>query len=798
MRSNNPATWVTLAQAQAMDVAMARAAAEHGEGDKGHGVGILLGPLGNGYSLVGLDLDTCLGQSADGIERWAVEALQACPTYAEVSPSGTGIKTLMLLRDEDGAAVRSTLGIGPSQHGRKLGSARAAGGMHPPAIDVYLGVRYFAITGESVGDSDDFAMLTPDMAGRLMAIARAAFPGSSAATVPGIPGSSAATVPGIPSPGSNFPAIRDRVAELAAAQPVFAGLLEGSPGPGQHDLSRSGFADAIMRWLAWAGWSAEDASEAMSDMDGARGDDGSSVAAWMAEKGTALGGREFERAWERWSGGGGARHAGGAPVGAGLGAVPVGSTGPGAGPGSVLAPGERIADPTEKPPAASSGFDASDWRGMLQETRTREWRANAHNARLVLEHDPGWEGVFALNRFADLIEVRKRPPYETAAEWKEPRSFTDADTVRAMLWMQAQGLQVGSLAVFDAIVGVAVDRGFDPVRDYLEGLQWDQTRRLDDWMVEYLGVTPTAFSRAVGAKPLVASVARAFEPGCQVDTITVLEGDQGLYKSSALRALYGSDLFTDHISDLTSKDAALQIAGVWCLEFAEMEKLQKAEVARVKAFATTRIDRYRKPYGRTVSTVPRRCVFWATTNLVQGDYLQDETGNRRFWPLVCGGSRIDVDRVRRMRDQLWAEAVVRYRAREPWWITSERGKAHQEEAVAARMNDDAWGDKVRPYLRNVIMLADGSHPGVGIGEVLEIAVGKKAEHWTQNDKNRVARILTAEGWVRKRAPTDQQDRKLPRAWRYYPKASKPGIDTVNVVPLRRPAALPQADQGRQT
>ena len=167
----------------------------------------------------------------------------------------------------------------------------------------------------------------------------------------------------------------------------------------------------------------------------------------------------------------------------------------------------------------------------------------------------------------------------------------------------------------------------------------------------FLGVPDSPFVRAVGAKWMISAVARIFKPGCKADCALILEGLQGLGKSTAARVI-ADPWFSDEIAEFGSKDAAMQLSGVWVIELAELDSMNRAGVDVVKSFISRSNDRFRPPYGRRVTEVRRQCVFVGTVN--GNDYLKDETGGRRFWPVQC--ESIDIDALRRNRTQLWAEA----------------------------------------------------------------------------------------------------------------------------------------------
>ena len=268
------------------------------------------------------------------------------------------------------------------------------------------------------------------------------------------------------------------------------------------------------------------------------------------------------------------------------------------------------------------------------------------------------------------------------------------------------------MTVSRSVGAVAREITVHPVRDHLGALAWDGVPRIETWACRYLGAEDTAFNRSVGALWLISAVARIFRPGVKADHMLVLEGPQGARKSTALKILAGEDWFTDELPDLGSKDAAMHMQGVWIIEIAELDAIGKAEVSRIKAFLTRTTDRFRPPYGRYTIEVPRQCVFAGTVN--PDTYLRDETGNRRFWPVRCG--TIDIDALARDRDQLWAEAVARFRAGAIWWLeTPELDRRRQGGAGEAlpgrclgrphRPLADARAPPRQPWLRRLRGLA---------------------------------------------------------------------------------------------
>jgi predicted P-loop ATPase len=233
---------------------------------------------------------------------------------------------------------------------------------------------------------------------------------------------------------------------------------------------------------------------------------------------------------------------------------------------------------------------------------------------------------------------------------------------------------------------------------------------------------------------MIAAVRRVMEPGCKCDHVLVLEGAQGIGKSTALATLAGS-WFSDEMPDMGSKDSAIQTSVAWIHEFAELAALARSQVEAIKAFVTRTVDIYRPPYGRATVEVQRQCVFAASTNTQQ--YLADETGNRRWWPVRCG-ERLDLDALRRDRDQLWAEAVVRCDAGVPHWLDEQAVEQEARAEQDARRTEDPWLEPIRAFL---VGSTDTT-----MTDVLLRGLELDARHCDTSAGHRASRCLRALGW----------------------------------------------------
>jgi predicted P-loop ATPase len=271
--------------------------------------------------------------------------------------------------------------------------------------------------------------------------------------------------------------------------------------------------------------------------------------------------------------------------------------------------------------------------------------------------------------------------------------------------------------------------------------------RIDTWLIDHLGADDNKLNRAFGRKFLLASVARVEQPGCKVDTALVLEGPQGLRKSTTARVLFG-EYFSDHTFDLRDKDASQALQGLWCQEFPELSNIKQAQVEVVKAFLSRQEDRFRLPYGHITESYPRQTVFIITVNPDGGGYLKDATGARRFWTVQCGvkwekGRRVDTDALAAARDQLWAEALVSYRNGDAWWLDSHELEKEQAKAAEARREPDPWEDAVATHV--------AGKQKVVIASLLAGLIGIELEKQTRREQGRMAKILTSLGW---QAPSD--------------------------------------------
>ncbi len=314
------------------------------------------------------------------------------------------------------------------------------------------------------------------------------------------------------------------------------------------------------------------------------------------------------------------------------------------------------------------------------------------NAALILAESKDTKGTIRFNALTKSIEVTGGP---FATE-----NPTTLDVAVSNYLMTEYGI---ALSVHDTgmqLLRVARQNEYDPLQDYLRSCAraWDGVARLDNFFVDHLQAMTTDIDgsdiadhvKRISGKWFISAVARAMNPGVKVDTVLILEGLQGIKKSTAIDALGGA-FFTDSGITIGDKDSKMLAARSWLIELPELASFKRAESQVMKSFLSARIDLFRPPFGRMIEEFPRRCVFVGTTN--DDAYLTDQTGNRRYWTVRCDG-RIDVDAIRAVRDQLWAEAMVRYNAGEKWYFENVEHEEAANRSTGQRMESSILGEKL--------------------------------------------------------------------------------------------------------
>lgn len=313
--------------------------------------------------------------------------------------------------------------------------------------------------------------------------------------------------------------------------------------------------------------------------------------------------------------------------------------------------------------------------------------------------DSPLSGLLAYNEFTEQCTLVRRAP------WHKPdqampnggKAWTDEDTIMCRYFLSKEkGFDVSVNIVEEAAIVVSKRSPNHPVRNYLNSVEWDKTPRLDTWLHDYCGVKDDSYSQAVAAKTLMGAVARVFEPGCKFDYMLVLEGRQGSGKSSVVACL-GGYWYGDITIDPHNKDTVTTMLGKWICEASEMEFTSRAEAQALKAFLTRQTDHIRAAYARHVRAYHRQSIFIGTMNLeAEPGYLKDNTGNRRFWPVLT--SHINIPGLSAVRDQLFAEAKERYFKGESLFIEDEAAVDQAFAEQHARRQVDPWLEKISDWL----------------------------------------------------------------------------------------------------
>lgn len=285
-------------------------------------------------------------------------------------------------------------------------------------------------------------------------------------------------------------------------------------------------------------------------------------------------------------------------------------------------------------------------------------KSTLDNMLKILVHDQALSGRVAYDRFASRYVAKGALPWNMQPG---TRLWTDADDAGLRWYLENKYEVTGRDKVQDAMIMCAEQNGFNEVLDYLNSLTWDGVLRLDTLFIDYLGAEDNIYTRAVARKSLTAAVARTFEPGCKYDTMPILIGRQGAGKSTLIRTI-GKKWYADGLSTFEGKEAAENIQGKWIIEAGEMAGYTRAEENASKQFLSRQVDVFRQAYGRRTQEYPRRCVFFGSSN--QYEFLKDITGNRRFWPVDIEAQKPTKNVYVNLPgevDQIWAEAVVRYK-----------------------------------------------------------------------------------------------------------------------------------------
>lgn len=427
----------------------------------------------------------------------------------------------------------------------------------------------------------------------------------------------------------------------------------------------------------------------------------------------------------------------------------------------------------EKQESAAEDFDEEDpdaWKKRLEyEDKSLQLKNTLRNLTLILENDPNLRDI-VFNQHLDGMEIKGDVP------WKHPSKFwRDADDAQLISYVD-ENYGTFSQRNYDiAVAKVTDDRSYHPIREFLQALpEWDKVKRVDMLLIDYLGAADNKYVRAVTRKTLCAAACRVLNPGCKFDTMLVLNGSQGIGKSTLIAKL-GGEWFSDSLSlnDTKDKTAAEKLQGYWILEIGELAGLRKAEVETLRSFLSRQNDIYRASFGKRTTPHPRQCVFFGTTNAESG-YLRDTTGNRRFWPVKTpgGGSKRSWDVTQEDVLQIWAEVMHYVKAGEKLYLDPEveaLAKAEQREAMESDEREglvreyleallpDNWDDmdtfERRNFLDGTGKADIGKKGTVRRTQVCNMEIwcecfGKERSNLKRADSNELSGILVKLGWIR--------------------------------------------------
>ena len=344
---------------------------------------------------------------------------------------------------------------------------------------------------------------------------------------------------------------------------------------------------------------------------------------------------------------------------------------------------------------AEESEDPDAWRGRLQVDKKGVFTPTVENLRLIMLNDPLLAGKIRYNEFTQRLHAVSALPWR-----RDPHMWEDADDAGLRWYMEKCWNITGRNAVSDALELVKQANKYHPVREYLNGLEWDGVERLDAMLIHYLAAEDTPLVRAMTRKWMVAACKRVYEPGCKFDTmLVVVSPTQGAGKSMLGDTLAG-EWFKDGLKNLEGKDAMQELQGKWIVEMGEMAATKKSSNEVIKQFITCRVDSYRASYGRYSVDRARQCVFIGSTN--NREFILDETGGRRFWPVESHAtpetSVARIEQLARDRDQLWAEAMVRYRAGEKLWMDDAELMTEALAEQERYTQQDEWHGMVLDYL----------------------------------------------------------------------------------------------------
>lgn len=685
------------------------------------GVGFAFLP---GDGLIGIDLDKVI--DADGVmQQRAADIIKACASFTELSPSGTGVHIYVQ-------------GETTSQKSDAIG------------VEVFCGRQFFTVTGHQLPDTPaDVTAIRPRVLDRLHQIIE-----------------EARAKPAAPAARGPAPAMTPQ--QMAGRDRIESALACVSADCGYGD------------WIAVG----------MALYDALGEHTGLSVWDWWSSKGAKYGGiAALETHWRSFGnrppGGDGvifkmAMQAGWRPPRQQRPESPLPPPPPAGG-------GQPPAPPPDEPPPMDDvppdpdpagagpvfdGFDDDDaWQDLLYRVK----RGNGlvlmdcrENIYRFLRHHPALKGALQADTFARKIVIMRQLPWQTG-QFEAGKEWTEDHAFRLGMWLgDFHRMTIRSPDTLSLAVGWAArESPFNPVQDYVQGLEWDRIERLSAWLTDYLGVTPSEYAQLSGTYFWVSLIARIMQPGAVVRSMPILEGPQFQGKSTVLRII-GGRWYSDTPLDLNSKDVYQNIQGVLLYEIAELDAFNKAESTRIKAFISSIKDRFRAPYDREPADHMRQTIFGGTTN--QDEYFKDSTGNTRYWPWRTQTlGPIQLELLARDRDQLFAEAYHLWAQRHRWHPSADEQARLFEPEQRDREIDDPWEAQLEKWLKGCtkdrVTVLDV------LTDCLKVEISKIDN--TRQMSMRISQVMRRLGWVKGRETTGRSRE------RYY---ARPGSSDAGAKP----------------
>lgn len=443
------------------------------------------------------------------------------------------------------------------------------------------------------------------------------------------------------------------------------------------------------------------------------------------------------------------------------------------------------------------------WLDRLDVTAEGVIKNTMANITKILQFHPRYAGCIAYNEFTNETYTRKQP---TLVSPIEPGSWVIKDKLNGARWSEHMttalmidlserssktkttisglGLKVAKVSLEDCIEDAGRKQPYHPVREYLRSTKWDGIKRGETLLIDYLGCEDTAYHRELSALMLLAAVVRAFEPGAKFDDMIIIEGLQGSRKSTFVETLGKNWAGSLHIDFDDNRKTINSMSGKWILEFGELKGMRGDRIEEMKHWMALPYDRARMAFGHYEEDFYRQSIPIGTTN--EKNYLYDKTGNRRFYPVYSPKTKkdpIDIDAVREVIDQVWAEAVTWYdeiRRDHPYspiplMLKNETAQEQALEAQATRHveESDPWAAIIEEFLEEPAPPAyvNGEWPR-GHAEDADIALNAEDDNWIVRDLTCVREILMIALKIPKEKITSIQQEKVLRMlnrrknWKY--------------------------------